>query len=307
MKPFAVAPLPRLVLAAAFVTAAVGCSGGSGQGTTSTQDPDVSSSGGTGDGTSGSPEESDGSVTTGTGAASGSLDQADIARRVFDPRLVGFGVQVFYERGAEPYTGALGLTSNDTWDVTRESYRDLFAAHAGRSVSVPSALDEMQAFADQGTVDWSIATLIELGESMASPLIEDAVARVAVIFLNGLYDGRSDVLGIHPAGHPFSFVFKDVVRSVGGGATTQRYAEQSTVVHEIGHSIGFVDNGVPMVNAHEDAEHPHHTTDEDGVMYWAVENRDGALAFLTGAVTGARLSLFGPASLLDAQNFMPTD
>ena len=32
-----------------------------------------------------------------------------------------------------------------------------------------------------------------------------------------------------------------------------------------------------------------------------------SLAFLTGAVTGARLSLFGPASLLDAQNFMPTD
>lgn len=32
-------------------------------------------------------------------------------------------------------------------------------------------------------------------------------------------------------------------------------------------------NGVPMVEDHEDLEHPKHTVDEACVMYWAYERR----------------------------------
>jgi len=234
-----------------------------------------------------------------------SLTQKLIARRVFDPALTGFAIQVFYEAGAEPYTGAIGLTSNDTWDIARTSYGELFAAHTGRVVSTPRQLAQMNAIPDQGIQNWSVAQLVELGDSLAPPLVENGVAQVIVIFLNGLYDGSESVLGVHPRNSPFSFVFKEVVKSVGGDGTTQRYVEQATVVHEIGHTIGFVDNGVPMVNAHEDTEHPHHTLDQDGVMYWAVESGNGILGFLTDVIVGGRLNLFGSASLLDAQNYMP--
>lgn len=283
----------RIALAATLAAAVVGCSGDGGSGSS------VEPAGG------GVPD-----AEPGTGAASGTgrtLSQAEIARQVFSPAVTGFSVHAFHEAGAEPYVGRLGLTANDTWDITTESYRDLFAAHAGRTLSVPSTLEQMQGFPDRGIRSWNIEELTALGDALAPPLVAGDEVHVTILFVNGLFDSNEAILGIHPANRHYAFVFKDVVESVGGDATTQRYVEQATIVHEIGHAIGLVANGVPMVNAHEDTDHPHHTTNRDGVMYWAVESRNGALAFLTDVITGARLSLFGTESLLDAQNFMPGD
>ena len=39
--------------------------------------------------------------------------------------------------------------------------------------------------------------------------------------------------------------------------------------HELGHVIGLVDMGLPMVEDHEDPEHAHHDHNEECVMYWA--------------------------------------
>lgn len=256
------------------------------------------------------PSGSDGAPPTDPAAASPSpLTQSAIARRVFDTGVRDLVLHTFHEAGAEPYTGRLGFSFDDTWDISEQSLSALFDSHPERDVSVPRTLQAMTALPDQGVQDWSLEELVALGNALRPPLAsaDGDVVNVSIVFLNGLYRGNAGVLGIHPGNHPFAFVFKDVVRSVGGDAMTQRYVEQATVVHELGHTIGFVDNGVPMVNDHQDAEHPHHTTDEDGVMYWQVESPDGSLALATSLITGARLQLFGPATLLDAHNFQPND
>jgi len=280
-----------------------GVDGGNGGGS----DAGVISLGGDGPTAGGSSDGSTAGPAPTAGAANERLTQAEISRRIFDPAVTEFAVRVFREEGANPYTGPLGLTSNDTWDITAESFGELFGAHGERTIAVPRTLAQMPVFEDQGIQNWTIGNLVDLGRSLAPPLSSGSEVGISVIFVNGLYEGNVGILGIHPTNSPFSFVFKDVVESVGSDSTTRRYVEQTTIVHEIGHTIGFVDNGVPMVNAHEDTEHPHHTLDRDGVMYWAVESRNGALAFLTDAIAGSRLSLFGPASLLDAQNYMPSD
>jgi hypothetical protein len=49
--------------------------------------------------------------------------------------------------------------------------------------------------------------------------------------------------------------------------------EQSVFVHELGHVLGLVNLGTPMVTPHEDT-HPDrrgHSNNQGSVMYWAVE------------------------------------
>ncbi|MHB8585522.1 MAG: hypothetical protein ACYDDF_06750 [Thermoplasmatota archaeon] len=51
--------------------------------------------------------------------------------------------------------------------------------------------------------------------------------------------------------------------------------EQAVLIHEFGHIIGLVDNGIPMVTDHEDHSSPqgqHHSSNKNDVMYWAVES-----------------------------------
>jgi hypothetical protein len=52
-------------------------------------------------------------------------------------------------------------------------------------------------------------------------------------------------------------------------------AEFSILSHEIGHVLGLVDNGLPMVFDHRDpeAEHGAHDFDDECVMYWAYEGQ----------------------------------
>jgi hypothetical protein len=50
--------------------------------------------------------------------------------------------------------------------------------------------------------------------------------------------------------------------------------EESVVVHEAGHILGLVNNGIPMQSPHEDTDPDHgrhHSSDQGSVMYWAVE------------------------------------
>ena len=47
--------------------------------------------------------------------------------------------------------------------------------------------------------------------------------------------------------------------------------EQSVFVHELGHVLGLVNLGTPMVTPHEDPGNRGHSNNRASVMYWAVE------------------------------------
>ena len=231
-------------------------------------------------------------------------EQNEISIGVFSDSITDFNLKIFYETGAEPYTGDLNLSGSNVWDITQESYSSFFASHT-RTVSVPKLIGDMQNIEDQNKDSWTFNELKNLGDSLAPQLIDGTTANVSVIFLNGKYKGSDSILGIHLGGTYYSFVFKDIVLSVGGSSKTQFYVEQATVVHEIGHSIGLVNNGLPMKEPHEDIEHSHHTTNEDGVMYWAVESPNEILSLLSGTILDDELNLFGNESISDAENYHP--
>ena len=230
--------------------------------------------------------------------------QAENSRIIFLNSITQFKVSVFYEVGAEPYTGVLTLT-NTTWDATRVSFEQLFSTHTARTVVVPTTLGAMTGIADQNKTSWTGVELLDLAKQIAPSLSTGNNVTMTVIFLNGLYDGSSSTLGLHFTGYPYAFVFKDVVAGVGGGATAQRYIEQATVVHELGHAVGLVNNGVPMVTTHEDSAHKHHSTNSNCVMYWKVTSTTDVLGFVANYVTGNTLNLFGAESLQDGRGYHP--
>ena len=230
--------------------------------------------------------------------------QNTMAQQIFSDSINEFIVKVVYEAGAAPYTGPLGL-SNDTWDVTKSSYQAIFSNHPARTVSVPATLGAFTAIADQAQSSWTTDQLISLGKTLAPAVVTTNKATVTLIFLNGLYQGNSGVLGIHFSGYPFAFVFKDVVTSVGGTPIDQRYVEQATAVHELGHVVGLVNNGIPLSSNYEDTVHPRHSQNTNCVMYWTVESSTSILAFLTNNILANRLNLFEAEPLADGRGYHP--
>lgn len=232
--------------------------------------------------------------------------QNNLARQIFLDSNNEFIVKVVYEVGATPYTGNIGLTANDTWDITQSSYQAIFQNHAGRVITVPKTVGAFTQISDQGKTTWTALELITLGGSVSpATVVASNKATVTVIFVNGLYQGNSGILGVHFSGYGFAFIFKDVVTSVGGTAIDQRYVEQGTTVHELGHVIGLVNNGVPLASSYEDQTHPRHSSNSNCVMYWTVESSSAILGFLTNNILANRLNLFEAEVLNDARAYHP--
>ena len=55
--------------------------------------------------------------------------------------------------------------------------------------------------------------------------------------------------------------------------------ERGVLLHEIGHILGLVNTGLPMVTDHEDPDNSYHDVDSDCIMYWAYE-RDGIVQYV---------------------------
>lgn len=96
-------------------------------------------------------------------------------------------------------------------------------------------------------------------------------------------------------------MFKDVIESTGLVAVPnlERFVEQATMIHELGHAIGLVDNGVALTTAHKDEEHGAHCTNEDCVMFWLNEGASDAAQFARDRVSGGDVVLFGDECLAD--------
>lgn len=56
------------------------------------------------------------------------------------------------------------------------------------------------------------------------------------------------------------------------GEPKLKWILRAVAVHEAGHLLGLVNITLPMVQDHEDDSHPGHSSNEDSVMWWQVEN-----------------------------------
>jgi hypothetical protein len=140
-----------------------------------------------------------------------------------------------------------------------------------------SVVRDQMALASKGpTYEWTFPELQQLATSTFTLPIAAGTVRMHVMFLDGQYEG-GNVLGLAWANTHLA-VFKETIerqcRSGLGASLGDQVceaAEKGVWVHELGHLLGLVNNGLPMAAPHQDAAHAGHDSSDRCVMYWAFD------------------------------------
>lgn len=209
-------------------------------------------------------------------------------------------VEIDYESGKEPYTGSVA-GSGPVWEPMLTNIDRLFAGK--KMLTIPTTTTDMQ---NVGTIDDEEITVADIAALATMHRDQHDTADTKtywMIFVSGHFADetgpKTSVLGVS-IGDTVA-MFKDVIASTGSGlnTSTPRFVEQSTMIHELAHSIGLVDNGVPMVAAHKDAAHGPHCTNPDCVQYWLNEGAADARDFALRRILTGDTILFDAACLAD--------
>lgn len=222
--------------------------------------------------------------------------------------MTNLTIDVVYEAGAEPYVGTSGAGLN-YWDVTLQNLQAVFT---GRNVTftVPKTLAEMRSIPTQSRSVWSTTDAVNLANQYRNGDSSGTSGKIFVAFVKG-YAAKSDgsantgVIGYSVTGTNVIIIFKQVVQASGliPSGPVPRFVEQSTIVHELAHAIGFVNNGLPLTTAHHDSAHGAHCSNPNCVMYYLNEGASDLASFISNFQNSQNAVMFDDACLNDAKSF----
>lgn len=211
-------------------------------------------------------------------------------------------IKVFYEIGAEPFTeGPLGFKF---WNILSENLEALFPHLPAGQILVPKDLTHMSKISKKNKTSWSAADVQELASSLGASS-QNEISRFNIFFVNGFSNQGESVIGFHVTGTNTMVVFKDVIKNSGQDplGLVPKYVEQATLIHEMGHAVGLVSNGVPTTSSHHDSSHGHHCSNPECVMYYTNEGLSSMIEFLKRAgMTGSSV-MFDKGCLDDTKKY----
>ena len=211
-------------------------------------------------------------------------------------------LEVYYETGAEPYAGNR-QNGQPLWQILDDNLEKAFSFRTRPPErNIPMDLASMQEIKDSQTSQWSADDVFELHQKLALTKPSADHARFYIYFLNGNASSSNNVIGFSINGTPIIAIFKNVIRN-SGGFYVRRFVEQSTLVDEIGHALGLVNNVIPMQTNHQDTENGSHTMNSDGVMYWQNEGAADMANFVAKYITSGETIMWCPEVLADLQGF----
>jgi hypothetical protein len=227
---------------------------------------------------------------------------------LFSPSVTDVVLEVDYQPGAEPYTGGVATVS-DVWQITRDNVTRAFMKHP-KKLTIPSTLAQMESLADVSGSAFTVTQILAIADKHRGTPSAGAVTSYYVLFLVGKFDdgsGPSDnVLGVSLGTTGVIAMFKPVIKSTDGlVGGVGKYVEQSTLVHEFGHAIGLVNNGITPTSAHHDAAHGAHCSNDRCVMYWANEGASAATDFVKQTLVTGSTIIFAADCLADLDAVAP--
>ena len=218
-------------------------------------------------------------------------------------------VNVYYEVGAEPFTGTFNgnnPTLSRWWDLTIVNLQEIFSFKTqSTDVFAPEGISEMIQIDDPNKTIWTVDDLVELASqnNVVSKMGSEAI--FSVFFVNGLFEQQGQVLpnviGVNLSQTSVTVIFKDVINNL--PPLLRAFSEQATVIHEIGHALGLVDNGVPLASNHLDSENGAHTVQNECIMYFLNEGAADLYQFIIDFNATGDATLWGPGVLQDVQEF----
>lgn len=211
-------------------------------------------------------------------------------------------LEVYYEPGAEPFVGST-VSGMPYWKILEDNLNAIFKYRSSIPIIiVPKAIADMTAIPAQNKSKWTPDDIVNLHSTYKQSTPSDTEALFYIYFVKGVAAESTSVIAESINGTPVIGVFKDVITTT-GGPIVQRYVEQSTLVHEMGHALGFVNNGVPMKTPHQDTAHGAHSTNSNCVMYWMNEGKTDMIGFVARFITTGETVMWGPEIIEDAKAF----
>lgn len=227
-----------------------------------------------------------------------SVEKQDVSPLFKSSRLV---IKVYYEEGSEPYTDK--LLGMDLWTMFQVNVEALVQGR-NIAVNVPKSLAEMIKLTPQNKTTWSGEEIISLSETY-KPTIENNTTHFQIFFVGGRSKDSPNVIGFHLSHTRVIAIFKEVINSSGTGQLgfVPRYVEQATLIHEMGHAMGLVNNGVPMTSDHQDSQHGAHCTNENCVMYYQNEGLSSLINYAKNSYAKGSTIMFDNLCLEDTKNY----
>ena len=218
-------------------------------------------------------------------------------------------VEVMYEAGAEPYTDK-SFRQQHYFAFLEMNIAAIYQTR-GRNVAltVPKELSQMSLLPIFNKDSWTISEIKQTIETSSKKSSSASHAVIKVLFVKGHFkddEGIKDrVIGINITGTPYIVIFKDVVENMGTRTDdkTAKFSEQSTLIHEFGHVIGLVNNGVAQVVDHQDKDHGAHCKNTDCVMNWKNEGSTEMINYIQNYFSSGNEVMFGSQCLDDVKKF----
>lgn len=223
--------------------------------------------------------------------------------------MTSFEAQVFYENGAEPYTGNTS-GGRPIWGFFEKNLSSAIkASDRGVALVVPKTIGEMTSMGSKGKSTWSANEIVDLSKAYGEDS-SSAKGALKVFFLKGTFADESGskpgVLGVHITNTMTVAIFKDNIDSIRSsqGLAVARFSEQSVLIHELGHALGLVDNGVTPQSAHHDSANGAHCSNKSCVMYFQNEGSNDLVEFIRSYVISGDEDLFGSQCLQDLHSLI---
>lgn len=237
----------------------------------------------------------------GDGGGGSSQPTPSQTRSLFSSATTTVDIEVDFAPGATPYVGSDGLFGNP-WRLTRKNLEALFVK-APKTIVMDETVADMEALtAAPGGPDYTVDEILALAAEHRQGKDSAGTRTFYVLFLDGYFasdSGReAQVLGVSIGATGVLAMFKPVISGTG---LLARRVEQTTLIHELGHAFGLVDNGLrPVDSAHVDREHGAHCTNDRCIMYWQNQVGSNLAAYIAQNVTREDAILFDEDCLDDA-------
>lgn len=240
-----------------------------------------------------------------------SQNQYEVPRHYFST-ATRIGIEVVYEQGAEPYVGITQTTTNKMpyWQILEDNLRALYQGRVIQPLfSVPKDLSQMRQISKRNKTDWTDQEIFDLSEQVRLNRSSATQAHFLVIFLNGYYNNgnatQPKILGVSIGGTSVIAMFKQVIEasSTAIASPTDKYVEQSTLVHEMGHALGLTNKGLHMIHEHEDHQHTTHCSNPKCVMYWENSGSQALTSYIDQLIKSGSVVMFDNDCLNDARLF----
>ena len=165
-------------------------------------------------------------------------------------------IEINYVTGNAPDSEALNLLKQRIQEVTDKT-----------SISVSQS--------SFGSTDnsYTLEEILEIENNQRTQFKSGNKFVIHILYLNGEYEDNDQTLGLAYSGSSFA-LFKEKIEDSAFLLISSTDIEKSVIVHEFGHILGLVNNGYQSPHDHEDSQHPHHSDNDESVMYWAIESQD---------------------------------